>query len=366
MVMSSVEDLIRAEDAGQRLKYVCFWGHEPRHDGRIGASCLSQWWPAEFTVDGLVFPTAEHFMMHRKALLFGDEDTAARILRARHPNEAKNLGREVRGYDEEVWRASRFDLVVAGNLAKFGQHALLGRYLLGTADRVLVEASPLDRIWGIGLAADDERTASPRTWLGSNLLGFVLMAVREQLVGASLIGGREKRDITILDHDRGWARRFRVERSRIRKALGDNALRIDHIGSTAVPGLAAKPVVDIQVSVADANREETYLPQLEAAGYHLRVRQPDHRMVRTAEFDVHVHICPTGGKWERDHLLFRDWLRTSSADRLAYEKLKRDLATRDWFDMNQYAEAKGDLIDEILGRAEHWAARTAWSVDHPR
>lgn len=366
MVMRSVEDLIRAEDAGRRLKYVWFWGHEPRRDGRIGASCLSQWWPAEFTVDDLVFPTAEHFMMHRKALLFGDGETAARILRARHPNEAKNLGREVRGYEDEVWAAHRFDIVVAGNLAKFGQHALLGRYLLGTSDRVLVEASPLDPIWGIGLAAGDERTTSPRTWLGANLLGFVLMAVREQLVGESLIGGREKRDITIVEHDPTWAERFRAERSRIRKALGDNAIRIDHVGSTAVPGLAAKPVVDIQVSVADANREETYLPQLEAAGYHLRVRQPDHRMVRTEQLDVHVHICPSGGKWERDHLLFGDWLRATPADRDAYEKLKRDLATRDWFDMNQYAEAKGGLIDEILGRAREWADRTGWSVDHPR
>jgi len=366
VVMRSVEDLVRAEAAGRRLKYVYFWGHEPRRDGRIGPSCLSQWWPAEFTADGLVFPTAEHFMMHRKALLFGDEETAARILRARHPNEAKTLGRAVRGYDEDVWAAHRFDVVVAGNLAKFGQHALLGRYLLGTSDRVLVEASPLDRVWGIGLSADDERAASPATWLGANLLGFVLMAVREQLVGASLIGGREKRAITIVDYDPVWPARFRAERDRIRDALGDNAVRIDHVGSTAVPGLAAKPIVDVQVSVLDVEQEATYLPQLEAAGYHLRVRQPDHRMVRTPRLDVHVHICPAGSRWERDHLLFGDWLRATPADRAAYEQLKRHLATREWFDMNQYAEAKGDLIDEILARARHWAARTGWSVDRPR
>lgn len=366
MVMRSVEELVRAEAAGQRLDYVYFWGHEPRRDGRIGASCLSQWWPAEFTVDGLVFPTAEHFMMHRKALLFGDEETAARILRARHPNEAKNLGREVRGYDDAVWAAHRFDLVVAGNLAKFGQHALLCRYLLGTSDQVLVEASPVDRVWGIGLAADDERAASPATWRGGNLLGFVLMDVREQLVDESLIGGREKRDITIVEYDPSWPARFRAEQVRIRKALGDRALRIDHVGSTAVPGLAAKPIVDIQVSVADVADEAGYLPQLEAAGYHLRVRQPDHRMVRTEQLDVHVHVCPAGGRWERDHLLFGDWLRATPADRIAYEKHKRELAAQQWFDMNQYAEAKGGLIDEILGRAREWAARTGWSVNHPR
>ena len=364
--MRSVEDVIRAEDTGQRLKYIYFWGHEPRRDGRIGASCLSQWWPAEFTVDGLVFPTAEHFMMHRKALLFGDEDTATRILRARHPHEAKNLGREVRGYDDDVWASNRFDVVVAGNLAKFGQHALLCRYLLGTSDRVLVEASPLDRIWGIGLTADDDRAVSPRTWQGGNLLGFVLMAVREELVGESLIGGREKRKITIAEYDPSWPDRFRSERARISKALGDNAIRVEHVGSTAVPGLAAKPIVDIQVSVADVEEESSYLPQLEAAGYHLRVRQPDHRMLRTAELDVHVHICSAGSRWERDHLLFGDWLEVDPADRLAYERLKRELATRDWFDLNQYAEAKGDLIDEILGRAREWADRTGWTVDRRR
>jgi ribA/ribD-fused uncharacterized protein len=364
--MRSVEELVRAEAAGQRLKYVYFWGHEPRRDGRIGGSCLSQWWPAEFTVDGLTFPTAEHFMMHRKALLFGDEETAARILRARHPNEAKTLGREVRGYDEEVWTANRFDIVVAGNLAKFGQHALPGRFLIGTGDQVLVEASPLDRIWGIGLTADDGRATSPTTWQGANLLGFALMAVREQLVGVNLIGGWEKPRITIVEYDPAWPVRFREEQARIRNALGAKALRVDHVGSTAVPGLAAKPIVDIQVSVDDVEDEAGYLPQLEAAGYHLRVRQPDHRMVRTEQLDVHVHLCSAGGRWERDHLLFGDWLRTTPADQDAYEMLKRELATRDWFDMNQYAEAKGDLIDEILGRAREWADRTGWTVDRPR
>jgi ribA/ribD-fused uncharacterized protein len=364
--MRSVGDLVHAEAAGQRLKYVYFWGHEPRRDGRVSASCLSQWWPAGFVADGLTFPTAEHYMMHRKALLFGDGETAARILRARHPSEAKTLGREVRGYDDEEWRAKRFDVVVAGNLAKFGQNALIGRFLLGTSDRVLVEASPLDRVWGIGLTADDERAASPSTWDGANLLGFALMAVRERLVGESLIGGREKREIVIADPDPAWSSRFRHERDRLRKALGDRALRIEHVGSTSVPGLAAKPIVDIQVSVDDVEDEAGYLPRLEAAGYHLRVRQPDHRMVRTRQLDVHVHICSAGGAWERDHLLFRDWLRTTPADRAAYERLKRELATRDWFDVNQYAEAKGGLIDEILGRAREWADRTGWRIDPTR
>jgi GrpB-like predicted nucleotidyltransferase (UPF0157 family) len=192
------------------------------------------------------------------------------------------------------------------------------------------------------------------------------MEVRERLVGEHLIGGREKRDITIVEHDPAWARRFRCERRRIVAALGPAAIRVDHIGSTSVPELAAKPVVDIQVSVADVTDENSYLPALLGAGYVLRVRQADHRMVRTEQLDVHVHICPAGGRWERDHLLFGAWLRADATDRTAYEALKRELATKDWYDMNQYAEAKGELIDAILGRARQWALRIDWSVDCPR
>jgi ribA/ribD-fused uncharacterized protein len=116
-----------------------------------------------------------------KAWLFGDHETAAKILAAGHPGEAKKLGRAVRDFDETVWDAHRFDLVVRGNIAKFGQHPELKEFLLGTRNRVIVGASPLDRIWGIGLAADDRRAASPAAWRGLNLLGFALMAAREAL-----------------------------------------------------------------------------------------------------------------------------------------------------------------------------------------
>lgn len=176
----TVEEAIAAEQSGQRLRYLYFWGHRPAHGG-VGAWCLSQWWPVAFTEDGHTFATAEHYMMAHKAWLFGDHDTAARILDAAHPGEAKRLGRAVRTFDETVWNARRFDIVVRGNVAKFGQHPDLREFLLGTRNRVLVEASPLDRIWGIGLAADDERAASPTTWLGLNLLGFALMAARGAL-----------------------------------------------------------------------------------------------------------------------------------------------------------------------------------------
>lgn len=166
-----------------------------------------------------------------------------------------------------------------------------------------------------------------------------------------LIGGREQREIVIVDHDVQWADRYEIERARIEQALGDRALRLDHIGSTSVPGLAAKPIVDIDLSVADPEDESTYLPDLEAAGYELRVREPGHRMVRTPARDVHVHVCALGSFWERRHVVFRDWLRAHPDDRQRYEDVKRELAGREWGDMNDYADAKTDVIASIMERA---------------
>ncbi|MFG2179155.1 NADAR family protein [Streptomyces abikoensis] len=182
----SVEELTAAVARGERLKYVYFWGHRPRRDGSVGPGCFSQWWPSPFTVDGTVYATAEHWMMAGKARLFGDAEVEARALAASHPKQAKDAGRAVRGFDEEVWRRHRFALVVEGSAHKFGQHPELREYLLGTGGRVLVEASPLDRVWGIGLAADDERAGDPARWDGLNLLGFALMEARQRLAaGAS-------------------------------------------------------------------------------------------------------------------------------------------------------------------------------------
>ncbi|MDP9791934.1 ribA/ribD-fused uncharacterized protein [Catenuloplanes nepalensis] len=173
-----IEELKRRTAAGERVKYVFFWGHQPRRDG---AECLSQWAPSPFTVGDHRFATAEHFMMWRKAMLFGDEQTAARVLNAGHPKQAKDLGRQVRGFVEQTWLDARYGIVVDGNVAKFEQNTAMGEYLTGTKDRVLVEASPLDRVWGIGLAADDPRAQDPRRWRGLNLLGFALMDVRQRL-----------------------------------------------------------------------------------------------------------------------------------------------------------------------------------------
>ncbi|MEK2471412.1 NADAR family protein [Streptomyces noursei] len=177
----SVTELIALTATGQRVKYVHFWGHRPPRGGGIGASCFSQWWPSPFTVDGVRYATAEHWMMAGKARLFDDADAERRALAATHPKQAKDAGRTVRGFDEEVWRQHRFALIVEGSRHKFGQDPELREFLLGTGSRVLVEASPVDRIWGIGLAADDDRAANPARWRGLNLLGFALMEARQQL-----------------------------------------------------------------------------------------------------------------------------------------------------------------------------------------
>jgi ribA/ribD-fused uncharacterized protein len=177
----SREDLVLLVKAGTRLPYLFFWGHRPLPNGEIGKPCFSQWWPATFVVSGASYPSAEHFMMAEKARLFGDEDTRAQILDAASPKAAKELGRRVRNFDEAVWSKSRFEFVVAGNLAKFSQNPELKAFLLSTGHQVLVEASPVDRIWGIGLAANDERAMKPEAWRGLNLLGFALMEVRERL-----------------------------------------------------------------------------------------------------------------------------------------------------------------------------------------
>jgi hypothetical protein len=174
-------DVIRLAETGARIKYVFFWGHQPQRDGSIGTGCLSQWWPSPFTVGRITFTSAEHYMMYRKAILFDDDESAARIVAASHPRQAKVLGRRVRNFDDGIWTKHRYDIVLDACLAKFGQHDDLRAFLLSTGERVLVEASPTDRVWGIGLPATDERAADPAQWQGLNLLGFALMQAREEL-----------------------------------------------------------------------------------------------------------------------------------------------------------------------------------------
>lgn len=181
--IDSREALVRAVRAGARVKYLHFWGHRPRPDGRVGPSCLSQWWPSPFVVDGVRYATAEHWMMAGKARLFGDAEAEERALAARSPAQAKKEGRLVRGFDETVWQRERFRIVLEGSVHKFTAHADLREFLVSTGDRVLVEASPVDRVWGIGLAASDVGASDPERWRGENLLGFALMGARERVRG---------------------------------------------------------------------------------------------------------------------------------------------------------------------------------------
>jgi GrpB-like predicted nucleotidyltransferase (UPF0157 family) len=177
-----------------------------------------------------------------------------------------------------------------------------------------------------------------------------------------LIGGVEKAEIKLLDYDPDWPKKFETHARRIAGALGRAALRIEHVGSTSVPGLAAKPVVDILVVVPDSADESAYLPRLEAAGYVLRVREPEwneHRMLRTPERDAHVHVYSAGCTEVGRVLAFRDRLRRNREDRRRYERLKRELAAKEWPDMNDYAAAKTEVIESVIaaGRAEGETSR---------
>jgi ribA/ribD-fused uncharacterized protein len=161
-----------------------FWKPSTEANRQPGPGCLSQWWPSPFTVEGVEYATAEHWMMAGKARLFGDRRALTEVLAVRDPWDAMKVGRQVRGFVASAWMRERWHLVVAGNVAKFSQNPELRTYLVGTGSRILVEASPQDRIWGVGLTADDDRAAVPAQWQGLNLLGFALMETRMKLANS--------------------------------------------------------------------------------------------------------------------------------------------------------------------------------------
>ena len=169
------------EDIAPESKFLFFWGHQPNKDGSISKTCFSQWWLSSFEVDNVIYKTAEHWMMAKKAELFNDNEVLAKIIKANSPAEAKKLGREVKNYDDILWLANRYEIVKQGNYHKFSQNKDLKTFLLNTKDRVLVEASPVDPIWGIGMATDHKDVSNPEKWKGLNLLGFALMEVRDEL-----------------------------------------------------------------------------------------------------------------------------------------------------------------------------------------
>jgi len=177
----SLEELRHRFSAGESFKFIHFWGHRSTRDGTITNSCFSQWYAASFEIDGVRYPTAEHYMMASKARLFNDHAALVRILEASSPAAVKAAGREVLGFVDDVWVQHRFDIVRTASIAKFDQNVALREYLIGTGKRVLVEASPTDRIWGIGLTATDPAAINPMLWRGHNLLGFALMSARDAL-----------------------------------------------------------------------------------------------------------------------------------------------------------------------------------------
>jgi GrpB-like predicted nucleotidyltransferase (UPF0157 family) len=166
-----------------------------------------------------------------------------------------------------------------------------------------------------------------------------------------MVGGIEKRPLVLVEHDPEWAEAYAEHERRIRGALGPAAIQVEHIGSTSVPGLAAKPIIDVLVTVEDITAEEDYLDQLLGAGYELRVREPGHRLVRTPQRDAHVHVLEVGAEAADDYLLFRDRLRADPGDRDLYERTKQALAEQDWPDMNAYADAKTEVVEAIKERA---------------
>lgn len=173
--------LVQHQLQGETIKFLFFWGHTENPEKGVTQACFSQWYESPFSVDNHTYQTAEHWMMAQKARLFNNTDIAQQILQATKPGEVKTLGRKVTGFDEQVWQAKRYDIVKTGNLHKFSQHPALKEYLLNTHNRVIVEASPVDTIWGIGLAKDHPHATQPHAWRGLNLLGFALMEVRDLL-----------------------------------------------------------------------------------------------------------------------------------------------------------------------------------------
>lgn len=163
--------------------FTFFWGHDRN---RIGDKAVfSQWYPESFYADGITFPTAEHFMMYHKALLFDDEKIAHKMLESPFPGPVKDLGRKVKNFDEEVWDQEKVGIVRLGSILKFSQSEELEGLLLSTGDTVLVEASPYDSIWGIGMKETARGANDPSKWKGENLLGFILMDVRNILSGTT-------------------------------------------------------------------------------------------------------------------------------------------------------------------------------------
>jgi ribA/ribD-fused uncharacterized protein len=175
----TLQNTIEKFQEKENTEFLFFWGHTVKEE--ITKACFSQWFPLQFEENGTEYKTAEHYMMAGKAKLFNDNDTLEEILKSDSPNQAKNLGRKVKNFDPQLWDEQKYEIVKRGNFLKFSQNQKLKDFLLSTNDKILVEASPYDTIWGIGMLETDPKVQDPTLWNGENLLGFALMEVRDLL-----------------------------------------------------------------------------------------------------------------------------------------------------------------------------------------
>jgi GrpB-like predicted nucleotidyltransferase (UPF0157 family) len=179
---------------------------------------------------------------------------------------------------------------------------------------------------------------------------------REEYLNAVTVGEREPHNaqVELVHYAAEWPELYRHEEEKIRAALGERALSVEHVGSTAVPGLPAKPVLDINLEVADTTDEDAYVPPLEAAGYVLRIREPDwfeHRLLKGVDPSVNLHVFPAGCAELERMVSFRDHLRANEAERELYLQTKRELAAQTWEHVQHYADAKSEVVEEIMRRA---------------
>jgi GrpB-like predicted nucleotidyltransferase (UPF0157 family) len=245
------------------------------------------------------------------------------------------------GQPGEAWRRLH---------ARYGRRVtLLDRYALEAARRG-IKPEQLDA---------DERARLTRE----------VLAAQYPALEFTASSGRPVADpIDVVAYSESWAASFADWRGRLVAALGDAAVRIEHVGSTAVPGLPAKPIVDVQVGVRDVEDEASYVPAIEELGASLRFREPEHRYFRPSgerPRTVQIHVCTGGGEWEREHLLFRDFLRADPNARAAYAELKRGLAERYRDDRLAYNEGKTGFVLDTLIEAREWAERTGWELPPP-
>lgn len=177
----TLSELRQEYQKGNQYKFLFFWGHTPSADGSVGVSCFSQWWMQDFEIDAVTYCCAEQYMMAEKARLFGDDEMFHSIMGTSYPKEMKAYGRAVKNFDKEVWEQNCYRIVKTASRAKFSQNQELLEFLMNTGKRILVEASPRDRIWGIGMGRSNPDAEDPMKWRGRNMLGFALTQARDEL-----------------------------------------------------------------------------------------------------------------------------------------------------------------------------------------